>query len=132
MRMIEGKCHCGAVHWTFAGVPEFANSCNCTVCRRYAVLWAYGRQDRNITVTGPTKAYVWGKRSIAFHFCGTCGCVAYWRALELECDGTREIAVNLRLAEPETVAGIPLNRFDGLKEWKSAPRDGTAVSHMWS
>src|SRR5262249_39749528 len=39
--MIEGSCHCGAVRWTFEGVPESATACNCTACRRYGVLWAY-------------------------------------------------------------------------------------------
>ena len=35
------------------------------------------------------------------HVCPTCGCVAYWRALEAGEDGRRRIAVNLRLADPE-------------------------------
>jgi hypothetical protein len=39
--MVEGSCHCGAVRWSFDGTPESATACNCTVCRRYGVLWAY-------------------------------------------------------------------------------------------
>ena len=39
--MILGLCHCGAVQWRFDGVPESATACNCTICRRYGVLWAY-------------------------------------------------------------------------------------------
>ena len=39
--MIHGSCHCGAVRWEFKGMPEGATACNCTVCRRYGVLWAY-------------------------------------------------------------------------------------------
>jgi hypothetical protein len=48
--MIQGSCHCGAVQWRFDGVPEGATACNCTVCRRYGVLWAYDFEDEGITV----------------------------------------------------------------------------------
>ena len=79
--MIEGCCHCGTVRWSFAGTPELAAACNCTVCRRYGALWAYDYEDERIGVSGPTRVYVWGSRTIGFHFCADCGCVAYWRAL---------------------------------------------------
>ena len=39
--MIEGSCHCGAVHWRFEGIPKSATTCNCSICRRYGALWAY-------------------------------------------------------------------------------------------
>jgi hypothetical protein len=97
--MIEGSCHCGAVRWSFAGLPESATACNCTVCRRYGVLWAYDYENEGIRVSGPTRAYIRGK-ALEFHFCPDCGCVAYWRAMKANDDGRRRIAVNLRLAEP--------------------------------
>jgi hypothetical protein len=55
--MIEGSCHCGAVRWSFDGVPDAATACNCTVCRRYGVLWAYDYENEGIRVSGPTHAY---------------------------------------------------------------------------
>ena len=109
--MIEGSCHCGAVRWSFEGVPEGATACNCTVCRRYGVLWAYDDEGEGIRVSGPTQVYARGS-AIGFHFCGTCGCLAYWRALKPGEDGRRRIAVNLRLAEPEAVARVPIDHFD--------------------
>ena len=93
--MIQGSCHCGAVQWRFDAMPESATACNCTVCRRYGVLWAYDYEDEGIHVSGATQAYVRGK-SIGFHFCPACGCVAYWRSLEPDKEGRRRIAVNLR------------------------------------
>jgi hypothetical protein len=57
MGMIEGSCHCGAVRWSFEGTPESATACNCTVCRRYGVLWAYDYEDERIRVSGPTQVY---------------------------------------------------------------------------
>ncbi len=128
--MIEGSCHCGAVHWRFSGVPERATACNCTVCRRYGVLWAYDFESEGISVSGPTRAYVRGE-SIEFHFCPRCGCVAYWRAKEPDEHGRRRIAVNLRLTEPEAVGKVPIDHFDGLDSFKDLPGDGRCVSDYW-
>lgn len=128
--MIQGACHCGAVRWQFEAVPESATACNCTVCRRYGVLWAYDYEGEGIQVSGPTKAYVRGK-SIEFHFCPNCGCVAYWRAQQPKETGRRRIAVNLRLAEPEAIAAVPIDHFDGLDKFEDLPRDGRCVRDYW-
>lgn len=127
--MIEGSCHCGAVHWTFAGIPDSATACNCTVCRRYGVLWAYDFEGERITAAGVTKAYVHGDRSLGFHFCPECGCVAYWRALSPEEDGRWRIAVNLRLADPAAVGAIAVKHLDGLESWKGLTRG--RVADLW-
>ena len=129
--MIEGSCHCGAVRWRFEGMPGGATACNCTVCRRYGTLWAYDYDGEGIKVTGPTRAYVWGDKTIGFHFCPACGCVAYWRAREAGKDGRYRIAVNLRLAEPDAVAAIPIDHFDGLDSFDDLPRDGKCVKDYW-
>jgi hypothetical protein len=94
------------------------------------VLWAYDHENEGIRVFGNTRAYVRGK-ALEFHFCSVCGCVAYWRSLRLEEDGRRRIAVNLRLAEPEAVATIPIDHFDGLDTFDDLPRDGRCVSDYW-
>ena len=129
--MIEGNCHCGAVHWRFDGMPDSATACNCTVCRRYGTLWAYGYQDEGVHVSGPTKAYVRGDGTLGFHFCPECGCVAYWRGLEPDDRGRRRIAVNLRLTEPGPVGGLPIDHFEGLETFTDLPRDGKCVSDYW-
>ena len=128
--MLEGHCHCGAVHWQYDAEPDGATACNCTVCRRYGVLWAYDYVDEGIRTTGPTKAYVRGE-AIEFHFCPECGCVAFWRARKTDEHGRRRIAVNLRLAEPAAVAHIPIDHFDGLDTFDDLPRDGKCVRDYW-
>lgn len=128
--MIEGACHCGAVRWRFDGVPESATVCNCTVCRRYGTIWAYDFENEAIHVDGPTQAYVRGK-AIGFHFCPTCGCMVYWLGLQPNAEGRRRIAVNLRLAEPEAVASLPIDRFEGLVSFEDLPRDGRCVADYW-
>lgn len=128
--MIQGSCRCGAVQWRFEGIPESAEACNCTTCRRYGVLWAYGLEGEGIRVSGPTQTYI--PRRTEFHFCSACGCMAYWREVELERDGRRRIAVNLRLAEPEAVAHIPVDHVVGLDDtYEHLPRDGRCVADYW-
>ncbi len=128
--MIEGSCLCGAVHWRMDRTPESATACNCTACRRYGGLWAYDFESEGIHVSGPTKAYVRGD-SLGFRFCPECGCVAYWRALEPNQEGRRRIAVNLRLTEPEPIAQVPIDHFDGLDSFDKLPRDGRCVRDHW-
>lgn len=128
--MLEGVCNCGGVRWTFKGMPESVTACNCTACRRYGALWAYDFEGEGITVSGTTKGYVRGK-SLGFHFCPQCGCVAYWRALQPGDGGRRRIAVNIRLTEPEAVAAVPVDHFDGLNTFDELPSDGRCVRDLW-
>jgi len=129
--MLEGSCLCGAVTWTFEAMPESATACNCTACRRYGVLWIYDYEGEGIRVSGKTRAFVRSDGSLGFHFCPDCGCVAYWRSLQPHQDGRRRIAVNVRLSEPETVAHLPIDHFDGLDEFEDLPRDGRCVRDYW-
>ena len=128
--MIRGACLCGSVRWQFDGVPDGATACNCTACRRYGVLWAYDYENEGIKVAGKTQAYARGK-SLEFHSCPTCGCVAFCRAQRTDESGRRRIAVNLRLAEPDDVARLPIDHFDGLTTFDDLPRDGKCVSDYW-
>jgi hypothetical protein len=129
---IEGSCHCGKARWTFTGPLESATACNCTVCRRYGVLWIYGYEGEEIAVTGPTEVYTRGRANLGFHFCRTCGCVVSWRATSTGSDGRRRIAVNLRLVDyPDMVSALLIDHFDGLDAFDDLPRDGRTVKDMW-
>lgn len=128
--MIEGSCLCGSVKWQFKGIPDGATACNCTACRRYGVLWAYDYECEGITVSGATQAYRRGT-ALDFHFCPACGCIAYWRGQRMDSEGRRRIAVNLRLAEPQAVAKIAIDHFDGLDSFDDLPRDGRCVADYW-
>ena len=129
--MIEGSCHCGKVRWRFEGEPDGATACNCTVCRRYGALWIYGFEGEGVELAGPTQVYTRGEGVLGFHFCPECGCVAAWRGIKPRPDGRRRMGVNVRMAEPETVAAISIDHFDGLENWKDLGRDGRSVAHMW-
>jgi len=131
---VRGRCHCGAVKWRFQGEIPDATICNCTVCRRYGVLWGYGFEGHGIDVDDPKNtltAYAWSSRSISFNFCSVCGNLVSWRGLKPREGGRTRIAVNLRLAEPGEVAEVPLRRFDGLRSFEDLPQDGRKVADVW-
>jgi hypothetical protein len=128
--VLEGSRVCGALRWQFQDMPSSATACNCTLCRRYGVLWAYGHEGENIQLMGPSKVYVRADWA-GFHFCADCGCVAYWRALKPDKDGRRRAAVNLRLSEPAPVARIALRHLDGLDSWKELPQPAQCVADLW-
>jgi hypothetical protein len=128
--VIKGSCHCGAVQWQFGVQPQAATACNCTVCRRYGVLWIYDYEGEGVKVSGKTQCYIRGG-SVEFHFCPACGCVTHWRGQRVGEDGRRRSAVNVRLAEPEAVASIPIRHLDGFDTWKDLPPDGRCVRDYW-
>ena len=113
--MITGSCHCGAVSYVFDHTPSRATSCNCSICRRLGALWIYARLEQ-ITVSGPTFGYTRGEKSLAFHSCKTCGCTTHWENLK-PVGPDAYMAVNLRLAQPDVVATIPVRYFDGADSW---------------
>lgn len=116
--MIQGRCHCGAVSFEYDLSPSHLTDCNCSLCRRYATLWAYGTTDTVTFIGAPdnTLAYSWGDKNIAFHSCKTCGCATHWASLGP--DEPRKVAVNMRLADPDAIKDIRVRRFDGADSWE--------------
>lgn len=113
--MIRGSCHCGTVTFEIAAKPDFMVSCNCSICRRLATYWVY-TPDNKLTLNAPegsTLAYSWGDVSIALHTCKTCGCTTHWASID-----TDRIAVNCRLAEPDSIKDVRVRRFDGADTWE--------------
>jgi hypothetical protein len=130
--VLAGKCHCGDVNWTLEDMPESATACNCTVCRRQGVLWAYGYIDDDIHSVGKTSTYrCEDGGAIDFHFCAKCGCVTHYIKTAAGEDGRHRTAVNLRLTDPDPVFDLPIDHFDGHETFVDLPRDGSVVRDMW-
>lgn len=112
--MIAASCHCGAVRLMLARAPERVTDCNCSICRRLGVLWAYYPPDEVAIAAAPgaTTIYSWGDRSIAFHHCKVCGCAIHWASLQDPPVG--RMGVNARLMEPEILAAARVRRLDGV------------------
>ena len=109
--MIEASCHCGAVRLEIDAAPAEVTDCNCSICRRYGVLWAYySPKQVHRMPGGATDIYMWDDRSLEFHRCAVCGCVTHWAAV----DPTRDkMGVNARLMDPAVLAQARMRRLDG-------------------
>jgi hypothetical protein len=108
-RVIEASCHCGAVRIEIASAPAQVTSCNCSICRRYGVIWAYYALSE-VRISGRTDFYMWDDESIEFHRCRTCGCVTHWAPRD---PGRDRIGVNARLMAPDVLAGARMRYLDG-------------------
>lgn len=115
--MIEGSCHCGNVKFAITENPKWLTSCNCSICRRIAALWAH-LESRNVTVTAPDdapSAYVQGDKTLAIHTCKKCGCTTHWTSLT---PGESErMAVNFRMCSVDDIAKFRIRHLDGADTW---------------
>ncbi len=112
--MIESSCNCGAVRLQIASPPTELTDCNCSICRRYAALWAYYPLKDVIVPGGLTDIFSRGAKKIEFHRCKICGCVTHWSPT----DQRDRMGVNARLMDPEVVAGARVRHLDGADTWK--------------
>ena len=110
--MIEASCHCGSVHLEIETPPSEVTDCNCSLCRRYGVLWAYYTLDqvRVLPSNPPTNVYMWNGRTTEFHHCRTCGCVSHWTPSD---PSRNKMAVNARLMTPDVLASARIHHLDG-------------------
>ena len=114
--MIQASCHCGAVTLDIAAAPGEVTDCNCSICRRYGVLWAYySPKQVEVRAAEGTDRYLWGPRKTAFHHCRACGCVTHWSAVDPERD---RMGVNARLMAPEILKEARVRHLDGAVTWE--------------
>jgi hypothetical protein len=107
---VEASCHCGAVRLTIDSAPLEVTDCNCSICRRYGVLWAYYQPEQVRINGGVTDVYMWDDKSIEFHRCRICGCVTHWAAVD---KGINRMGINARLMEPAVLAHARVRHLDG-------------------
>jgi len=112
--LIESSCVCGAVRLAITHAPDELVDCNCSLCRRYAALWAYYSLKDVIVPGGLTDTFMQGPKKIEFHRCKICGCVTHWSPK----DQRDRMGVNARLMEPEIVARARVLHLDGANTWK--------------
>src|SRR6185295_19814289 len=69
--MLTGTCHGGAVQVEIPRRPRMLTNCNCSISRRYGVLWAYYKAStvRVICEPGATESYSWGRKGLNFVRC---------------------------------------------------------------
>lgn len=109
---MKGSCHCGKVRVEVPRFPDWIGSCNCSICRRTGLLWAYYHPDevRTHAKDGVTDTYIWGDRCIALHHCRTCGCITHWQNLLPDPD---KMGVNILLFDGFDPREAELRTIDG-------------------
>ncbi len=119
--VIEAACHCGAVRIETSSAPTRVTDCNCSICRRLGVLWAY-YSPAEVAIhasDGATVAYVRKDQAEpgepAFHHCAVCGCTTHWRSLDPARDD--RMGVNALLMDPAVVAAARVRKLDGAVTW---------------
>ena len=93
--------------------PTSVSECNCSICRRYGVLWVYypASQVRVFAAPDATDGYVWGRKVLRFVRCRSCGCVTHWERIE-PVEGSK-MGVNARNFAPSVLASVPVKQLDG-------------------
>lgn len=111
--MLTATCHCGAVRVTIPRKPRSVTDCNCSICRRYGVLWAYYRAStvRLEAKPGATESYSWGQKALRFVRCSRCGCVMCWQRVKP--DPERKMGVNIRNFTLDVVNSVRVRALDG-------------------
>jgi hypothetical protein len=109
---VDASCHCGAVRLTLQNPPDHVTECNCSICRRYGVLWAYYAPS-DVAIRAEPRAtdfYAWGDRTLEFHRCRNCGCLTHWAPV----DRTQQrMGINARLLDPVILRSLRIRKLDG-------------------
>ena len=115
--MFETSCHCGNIALKAGKKPASLTECNCSICRRYAALWAYYFDTQvEIEIRDiDTNVYAWGDKTIDFHSCPVCACCTHYSS-RLD-NGRTRIAINARMAPAADIADIRRRSFDGARSW---------------
>ena len=116
--MLKASCHCGAVSVEVPRKPRTLTNCNCSMCRRYGVLWAYYKDSdvKLVASSNTVDRYDWGRKSQDFIRCKTCGCVMQWKSLTV--DANSSTGVNARNFEPSIMGKVPVRLLHGADTWE--------------
>jgi hypothetical protein len=118
---ITGACHCGAVTIEAPKKPRTLTDCNCSLCRRYGVLWAYYIADTvevSSTLPQAFDSYSWGGKLIGFHRCRGCGCVTHYTRVN-PTKPRPYMAINARMLDLAILEETPLRKLDGARKWRT-------------
>lgn len=114
--MIQASCHCGSIKIDLPRKPRTLTDCNCSICRRYGVLWAYYKAA-DVRIHAPRGAmefYAWGDKRLRFGRCSHCGCVMHWEGIRQR----ERMGVNARNLDPQVTKSVRVRRLDGASTWK--------------
>ena len=124
----KASCHCGKVSIE-AELDLMAGTgrCNCSICAK-SRWWGISVKPaavRAIHGEADTTVYRFGTKSVALHFCSTCGLRVYGKG-DIPQIGGAFVAINvacLDTATPEELAAAPVHYSNGLdNDWMHPPK----------
>jgi hypothetical protein len=116
--MIRASCHCGAVVMEADSLPATVTSCNCSICRRIAGLWAYYARSRARLVAGHDAVAAYSPGTTASSSSITAAIAAAARYESVKKTPESRFAINVRCLAPEEIAPLKVRHFDGADTWK--------------
>lgn len=119
--MLKLRCLCGQIHIEINRSPDFINECNCTLCSKLGVRWAYF-DPSDVSVAGITTGYSREDKAdpaANIRFCPRCGSTTHFALTERAVAkfGNGMMGVNMRLADQIALAGVELRYPDG-RAWQ--------------
>jgi hypothetical protein len=117
--MLSATCHCGALRIEIPEPPTEITNCDCSICRRLGVLWAYYAVETVAVQGHPEKSDtdVPGDRTLRVVRCKTRGCTSHWEPLEPKPDAV--LGVNIRNFDPQAIWNVRMRLLDGASTWTS-------------
>ncbi|KAF2665024.1 hypothetical protein BT63DRAFT_378097 [Microthyrium microscopicum] len=113
---LTATCQCKAVriHFTRSTTDRPLNQCLCSICGRYAALWAY-YEPSQVQIEGETDIYVRNKpanegKYLEFHRCKICGCVTHWAHPD---KSVKKMGINCRMLDRPDLEKFEIKQEDG-------------------
>ena len=122
----RGGCHCGRVRFEVEAPSEIeATFCNCSICAMTAYLHLIVPKSRFRLLQGEQdlETYTFNTGVAQHHFCKYCGIKSFY----IPRSNPDGVSVNVRCLEPETVASIRVQDFDG-RHWEEHALELTHLS----
>lgn len=117
----SGGCHCGAVRFEVDGPGDLlAHECNCSMCKRFGFLHVIVPASgfRLLSGEDALTCYTFNTRTAQHLFCSVCGVKSFY-VPRSNPDG---FSVNARCIDPESVASLTVEPFDGANWEQHAER----------
>jgi len=115
--MLNLSCHCGQIRIQLSKRPDYINECNCTLCSKTGVRWAYF-DPSEVSVEGSATGYCREDKAdpaALIQFCAKCGSTTHFTltASAVSRFGNSLMGVNMWLADEKDLAGMELRYPDG-------------------